>query len=176
MIIPEFHTSREKFDDDDDDGVAMRPRNINVDIACSFILSHPSRTHVIQRIEHEYWTRPHGLRDAGKLIGILMVLLCGGDLRVQDEARKLAASASTSGRLRESKFGESEREETRGGRAWFNRKGSRTLRRGGASLQRIKSSGNLHRSASQDERRRQFAFLQGSLEILTRMSIRDVEI
>jgi len=47
---------------------------------------------VIQRIEHEYRTRPHRLVDAGKLIGILKVL-CGGDLRVQDEARKLAASA-----------------------------------------------------------------------------------
>lgn len=48
-------------------------------------------------------------------------------------------------------------------------------RRGGASLQRIKSSGNLHWPASQ-ERRRQSAFLQGNLETLTRMPIRDVEI
>jgi hypothetical protein len=49
--------------------------------------------HVIQR-ERESRTQPHRLRNAGKLIGILMVLLGGGDLRVQDEARKLAASAS----------------------------------------------------------------------------------
>jgi len=70
-----------------------RAKNINADIVCSSVLSHPlPRTHVIQRIEHEYRTRPHRLVDAGKLIGILKVL-CGGDLRVQDEARKLAASA-----------------------------------------------------------------------------------
>lgn len=143
-VILEFHTFRGRFDDDD--AVATRSRNINADIACSFILSHPSRTHVIQRIVHEYRTQPHEVSDAGKLI--LMILLCGRDLRVQDEARKLAASASASGRPRKSKFGESEKEETRGGRAWFNRKGSRTLRHGGASLQRIKSSGNLHWSTS----------------------------
>lgn len=112
VILEEFHTSRGRFDD----AAVTRSRSINVDIAC-FILSHPlPRTHVIQRIECEYRTRPHGLRDAGKLIGILMVLLCGGDLRVQDEARKLAASASASERPRESKFGESEREEAREGR------------------------------------------------------------
>lgn len=71
---------------------------------------------MIQRIARECRTQPHGLRDAGKLIEILMVLLCGGDLRVQDEARKLAASASASGRSRENEFGESEMEEARGGR------------------------------------------------------------
>ena len=115
VILEEFHTSCGRFDDA---AGVMHPRNINDDIACSLILIHPlSGMHVIQRIEREYRTRPHGLRNAGKLIGILMVLLCGGDLRVQNEARKLAASASTSGRSRESVFGESEREEARGGRA-----------------------------------------------------------
>lgn len=38
VILEEFHTSRGRFDDD----AAMTcPRNINVDIACSFSLSSP---------------------------------------------------------------------------------------------------------------------------------------
>lgn len=110
-------------------------------------------SHVIQRTGRENWTRPYGLRDAGKLIEILMVLLRGGDLRMQDEARKLAVGASANGRPRRSDFGgsETERPEEARPRAWFNRKGGRTPPRGCVPLQRIKSFDNLHRSANWDE-------------------------
>lgn len=59
IILEDFHTSREN----DDDTAVTRSRNGNVDIAFP-----TSRMHVIQRIGPEYRTRPHGLRDAGKLI------------------------------------------------------------------------------------------------------------
>lgn len=116
VILEVFHTSRAWFDDD----VAMIRLRVDgkADIARPFNFSHPfpARTHVIRRSGRELRTRPYGLRDAGKLIGILMVLLRGGDLRVQDEARKLAARARarararTGGREKAAALGVSERE------------------------------------------------------------------